>query len=188
MRVFRRQAEIRSHDDCLLRRGDHEASEGPRERPPPDFELHAHDQRVTLACAVDSASPRQSGRMEFLGPLPTFLIDRLVVQSEFHDVFGGYNRRRPRSRLGAGGVRTLGCQQGGDRGPRMFFVSSGVIWRILAYVVGFPAAWPPHQDAGAKRQEWRKSSNPRQAAPCSVNTILTICKAGIWRMSVNGGN
>jgi hypothetical protein len=42
---------------------------------------------------------------------------------------------------------------------------------ILAYVVGFPAVWPPHQDAGAKRQEWRKSSNPRQATSCSVNTI-----------------
>jgi hypothetical protein len=122
MRVFRRQAEIRSHDDCLLRRGDHEASEGPRERrPPPDFELHAHDQRVTLACAVDSASPRQSGRMEFLGPLPTFLIDRLVVQSEFHDVFGGYNRRRPRSRLGAGGVQNPRLSAGGRSGTANVF-------------------------------------------------------------------
>src|SRR6266511_264836 len=37
-------AEVRSHDDCLLRRGNHEASEGPRKRRPPDFERRAHDQ------------------------------------------------------------------------------------------------------------------------------------------------
>jgi hypothetical protein len=42
-------------------------------------------------------------------------------------------------------------------------------------------------NAGIKRQEWRKSSNPRQAAPCSANTILSIREAGVWRMLVNGG-
>jgi hypothetical protein len=30
-----------------------------------------------------------------------------------------------------------------------------------------------------KRQEWRKGSNPRQAAPCSVNYNLSVCKDGI---------
>src|ERR1700704_1962842 len=40
------EAEVLSDDDCLLRRGDLEASEGPRERRPPDFERRAHDQRV----------------------------------------------------------------------------------------------------------------------------------------------
>jgi hypothetical protein len=30
-----------------------------------------------------------------------------------------------------------------------------------------------------KRQEWCKSSNPRQAAPCSVSYNLSVCKGGI---------
>jgi hypothetical protein len=32
-----------------------------------------------------------------------------------------------------------------------------------------------------KRQEWRKGSNPRQAAPCSVNYNLSVCKDGIHK-------
>ena len=36
-----------------------------------------------------------------------------------------------------------------------------------------------------KRQEWRKSSNHRQAAAYSVNTTCSVCNAGMW-MSVNG--
>ena len=49
----------------------------------------------------------------------------------------------------------------------------------------FSAAWPPIKMPGAKRQEWRKSSNHRQAASCSVNITLSVCKAGMC-MSVNG--
>jgi len=48
------------------------------------------------------------------------------------------------------------------------------------------AAWPRIKMPGHNRQEWRKSSNPRQAAPCSVNYVLSVCKAdmcGMWRMS-----
>jgi hypothetical protein len=39
---------------------------------------------------------------------------------------------------------------------------------------------------GGTRQEWRKSSNPRQAAPCSANIILSVCKVGNWRVPVDG--
>jgi hypothetical protein len=49
-----------------------------------------------------------------------------------------------------------------------------------------PGSPPPIKMPEHRRQERRKSSNSRQAAPCSVNTVLSICNAGTWRVSAQG--
>jgi hypothetical protein len=76
-----------SNRDCLLRRGDLEASEGLGERQPPDLERRAHDQRVALNAdmASDLVQHRRWSFVRFL---------RAALQSDFENVFATLVRQR----------------------------------------------------------------------------------------------
>jgi hypothetical protein len=88
-----------------------------------------------------------------------------------------HNHSQAAGSVGASGFDTPNYRSDSEftRRPLPSFTRS---WRrgLLRVINGDDAkTW------SGKRQGWRKSSNPRRAASCSVNTILSDCKAGSGR-------